>query len=56
MKKLLMLSLGFMFLACSNTVDGVKEDSKKAAQWSKEKVQDGADWSKDKVEQDTKWS
>ena len=38
------------FSGCSNTWQGVKEDSRNAAQWTKEKVHNGAEWVGEKTE------
>ncbi len=46
---LCILSLLF-FISCSNTWQGVKQDSKNASKWTKEKVNKGASWVKEKTE------
>ena len=38
-----------LLCGCSNTWHGVKEDSKDAYEWSKEKVNQGASWVEDKT-------
>ncbi|MFV0480518.1 MAG: hypothetical protein ACK5LP_00905 [Campylobacteraceae bacterium] len=35
---------------CGNTWRGVKQDTKEAGQWTKEKVHDGAEWVGEKTE------
>ncbi len=44
------LALIFVFSGCSNTWSGVKQDTKEAGEWTKEKVNDGATWVKEKTE------
>lgn len=38
-----------LLCGCSNTWHGVKEDSKDAYEWSKEKVNQGASWVENKT-------
>ena len=38
------------FVSCSNTAKGVVEDTKKAGEWTKEKIHDGASPVKEKTE------
>ena len=38
------------FVACSNTWQGAKQDTKKAGEWTKQKVNAGASWVKEKTE------
>ncbi|CZE46140.1 hypothetical protein [Campylobacter geochelonis] len=38
------------FVGCSNTWQGVKQDSKETADWTKEKVNEGATFVKEKTE------
>lgn len=44
------LILAFIFSGCSNTWHGVKQDTKEAGEWTKEKVHDGATWVQEKTE------
>lgn len=47
---LMLLSVAFLMVGCSNTWRGVKEDTNRAVEWSKDKVNDGATYVKEKTE------
>ena len=47
---IVLLSAVFLMVGCSNTWRGVKEDTNKAVEWSKDKVNDGATYVKEKTE------
>ncbi|QKF86913.1 hypothetical protein CBLAS_1764 [Campylobacter blaseri] len=44
------VSVIFLFVGCSNTAQGVKEDTKETVKWTKEKVNKGATFVKEKTE------
>jgi len=51
MKYLLLIAMTLtVFSGCSATWSGVKEDTSKAADWTKEKVNEGASYVKEKTE------
>ncbi len=50
MKYVLLLITTLLFVGCSATVKGVKEDSKNAADWTKHKVNEAATAVKEKTE------
>ncbi len=50
MKFLGFLIVASIFVGCSATVKGVKEDTKSAAEWSKQKVNEAATVIKEKTE------
>ncbi|MDA3043203.1 hypothetical protein OFO01_02535 [Campylobacter sp. JMF_01 NE2] len=50
MKYIVTILLVLAFSGCSNTWQGVKQDSKNAGQWTKEKVHNGAEWVSEKTE------
>lgn len=51
MKYFLLIAITLtVFSGCSATWRGVKEDSSKAADWTKEKVNEGASYVKEKTE------
>lgn len=52
MKFILTAFFFVMFLGCSSTWQGVKDDSKNAAEWTKSKVHNGAEWVSEKTKSD----
>jgi hypothetical protein len=50
MKFFIFIFTAFVFVGCSATVKGVKEDTKNAVDWSKQKVNDAATVIKEKTE------
>ncbi|MGP1527288.1 MAG: hypothetical protein ACTTIV_00285 [Campylobacter sp.] len=50
MQNLAFLFFGLVFLCgCANTWHGVKEDTNKVVDWSKEKINHGANWVEEKT-------
>ena len=50
MRNLAFLFFGLVFLCgCANTWHGMKEDTNKAVDWSKEKINHGANWVEEKT-------
>ncbi|WP_267523450.1 hypothetical protein [Campylobacter sp. MG1] len=49
MKVALCVLLSFVFIACSNTWTGIKQDSSNAGQWTKEKINSGARYIEEKT-------
>jgi len=50
MRFITILFIALFFAACSATVKGVKEDTKSAAEWSKQKINEAATVIKEKTE------
>jgi PBP1b-binding outer membrane lipoprotein LpoB len=50
MKYIMLLITALLFIGCSATARGVKEDSKNAAEWTKQKVNEAATAVKEKTE------
>ena len=47
---IMLLLVVLMYSGCSDTWQGVKKDTKKNAQWSKEKINDGAKYIEKKTD------
>ncbi|BCX78732.1 hypothetical protein [Campylobacter sp. 19-13652] len=50
MKALLIFLSALILVGCTNTWNGVKEDTKDAKEWTKEKINQGATYVKEKTE------